>query len=175
MTKHLRQAFASDIRIRSAAPERLPSKGVQLVVKEIGEGIVFADGSLRVFAFSVDHGPVKPAFGYRVDYVGHSVVISGDTKFSRNLIEHSKGADCIIHVAWSASSRNPTRPGMRTLASGEDAGAVFAAVRPKLGVIYHYKEKEGLEAAVRKEYQGRLIIARDLMTINIGQRVTVGT
>lgn len=172
MTRHLAHAFASDINIRKAT-ERLSTKGVQMEVNEIEEGSVYGDGSLVVSAFSVDHGSVKPAFGYRVDYEGRSVVISGDTRLCKNLIQHADRTDCLIHVAWCASSKNPTPPSMRTLASAEDAGRVFATVRPKLGVIYHYKEREGLRDAVRKEYQGRLAMAKDLMTICIDQTVSI--
>jgi ribonuclease Z len=46
-----------------------------------------------VIAFEVDHGIVRPAFGYRVEYRGHSVVLSGDTKYSENLIKFANGTD----------------------------------------------------------------------------------
>jgi ribonuclease Z len=115
---------------------------------------------------------VKPALGYRVDSAGHSVVISGDTKFCQNLVDFARGADCLIHVAWSADRKNPTPPSQRSIASAEDAGRVFAIVKPKLGVVYHYKDEEGLGEAVRKEYQGPLVIGKDLMTINVDNAVT---
>jgi ribonuclease Z len=115
---------------------------------------------------------VKPAFGYRVDFAGHSVVISGDTKFCQNLVDVAKGADCLIHAAWSAGWKNTTPPSKRSIASAEDAGRVFAIVKPKLGVVYHYKDEDGLSDAVRKEYKGPLVIARDLTTINVNKTVT---
>jgi len=115
---------------------------------------------------------VKPAFGYRVDSAGHSVVISGDTKFCQNLVDFARGADCLIHAAWSAGWKNPTPPSKRSIASAEDAGRVFAIVKPKLGVVYHYKDEEALWDAVRKEYNGPLVVARDLMVINVGKTVT---
>lgn len=172
MGEHLLQAFAFDIRIREAAPEGLPAKGAEIDAKEIEQGNVYDDGSLRVSAFAVDHGTVKPAFGYRVDYAGHSVVISGDTKFCQNLIDFASGADCLIHVAWTADWKNPTPPSMRSIASAEDAGRVFAIVRPKLGVIYHYKDEEGLWDGVHKEYKGPFVVAKDLMVIDVGRTVT---
>jgi len=172
MAKHLFEAFAFDIRIRQGAPDHLPAKGAEIDAKEIEQGKVYDDGSLRVSAFLVDHGPVKPAFGYRVDSAGHSVVISGDTKFCQNLVDFARGADCLIHVAWSAGWKNPTPPSKRIIASAEDAGRVFALVKPKLGVVYHYKDEEGLWDAIRKEYKGPLVIAKDLMTINVGKTVT---
>src|SRR6266699_6227922 len=172
MAKHLAQAFAFDIRIRQAAPDPLPAKGVEIDAKEIEQGEIYNDGSTRVSAFPVDHGTVKPAFGYRVDSAGHSVVISGDTKFCQSLVDFAKGTDCLIHAAWSAGWKNPAPPSKRSIASAEDAGRVFAIVKPKLGVVYHYKDEVGLSEAVRKEYNGPFVIAKDLMVINIGKTVT---
>jgi ribonuclease Z len=172
MAKHLAQAFAFDIRIRQAAPDPLPAEGVEIDAKEIEQGEIYSDGSTRVSAFLVDHGTVKPAFGYRIDSAGHSVVISGDTKFCQNLVDFARGADCLIHAAWSADWKNPAPPSKRSIASAEDAGRVLAIVKPKLGVVYHYKDDEGLEDAVRKEYKGPFVIGRDLMAINISKTVT---
>ncbi len=123
MGEHLLQAFAFDIHIREDAPEPLPAKGAEIDAKEIEQGNVYDDGSVRVTAFVVDHGPVKPAFGYRVDYAGHSLVISGDTKFCQNLIDFAKDADCLIHVAWTAGWKNPTPPSMRSLRLPKMQGA----------------------------------------------------
>jgi ribonuclease Z len=172
MAKHLVQAFAFDIRIRQTAPDPLPAKGVEIDAKEVAQGEIYSDGLTRVSAFLVDHGTVKPAFGYRVDSAGRSVVISGDTKFCQNLVDFARRADCLIHAAWSADWKNPTPPSKRSIASAEDAGRVFAMVNPQLGVVYHYKDEEGLWDAVRKEYQGPLVIGKDLMTINVGETVT---
>jgi ribonuclease Z len=172
MAEHLAQAFGFDIRIRQTTPDPLPGKGVEIDAKEIEQGEVYNDGRARVSAFLVDHGAVKPAFGYRVDSAGHSVVISGDTKFCQNLVDFAKDADCLIHAAWSADRKNPTPPSKRSIASAEDAGRVFAMVKPKLGVLYHYKDEEGLGHAVHKEYNGPFVIGRDLMVINIGNTVT---
>ena len=172
MAKHLVQAFAFDIHIRESAPDPLPGKGVEIDAKEIEQDEIYNDGSARVSAFLVDHGPVKPAFGYRVESAGHSVVISGDTKFCQNLVDFAKGADCLIHTAWSTDWKNTTPQSKRSIASAEGAGRVFAIVKPKLGVVYHYKDEEGLAEAVRKEYNGPFVIARDLMVINVGKTVT---
>ena len=172
MAEHLAQAFSFDIHIRQTAPDPLTAKGVEIDAKEVAQGETYNDGSTRVSAFLVDHGTVKPAFGYRVDSGGHSVVISGDTKFCQNLIDFAKGADCLLHAAWSAGWKNSTPPSKRSIASPEDAGRVFSMVKPKLAVVYHYKDEEGLEDAVRKEYKGTFVIARDLMVINVGKTVT---
>jgi len=66
---------------------------------QTGAATVFEYNGLRVTAFTVDHAPVIPAYGYRFDYRGRSVVISGDTAKSANLIRLAGNADLLIHEA----------------------------------------------------------------------------
>lgn len=61
--------------------------------------VVLDEGGLKVTAFRVDHDPVSPAVGYRFDYKGRSVVISGDTARSAVLERVAKGADLLLHEA----------------------------------------------------------------------------
>ncbi len=170
MAEHLGEAFAFDIGSRSA--HGLPRAGANIDVHEVESDKVYEVGPLRVTAFEVDHGPVKPALGYRVDYAGHSVVISGDTNFSESLVNHAKRADCLIHSAWSANAKDDTVPAKRSIATAEDAARVFSGVTAKLGVIYHYYDKEGLGEAVRAGYNGQFVVGQDLMRIEIGHTVT---
>jgi hypothetical protein len=93
---------------------------------------------------------------------------------------------CMIDNASAAASSDTMRvtllgtgtpfpnalPSKRSIASAEDAGRVFAIVKPKLGVVYHYKDEEGLGDAVRKEYNGPFVIAKDLIVVNVGKTVT---
>lgn len=61
--------------------------------------VVYEANGLRVTAFAVDHRPVQPSVGYRFDYKGRSVVVSGDTAASNSLEVAAKGADLLIHEA----------------------------------------------------------------------------
>ena len=64
-----------------------------------GEAIVLDNGGLKITAFTVEHGGIDPAVGYRFDYKGRSVVISGDTSRSAHLEKMAAGADILIHEA----------------------------------------------------------------------------
>ncbi len=75
----------------AAVPFDLPAEGQGTVVLDV-------DG-IKVTAFSVTHAPISPAVGYRFDYKGRSVVISGDTVKSANLQKFATGADLLIHEA----------------------------------------------------------------------------
>jgi ribonuclease Z len=171
MLHHLTEAYQFAVTAREASPEGLPARGAEFDAREINDDEVVSVGPVRVTAFLVDHGAVKPAFGYRVDYAGHSVVISGDTRYSERLIARSRGVDCLIHAAWSPEAGNAMPPDQRSIASAEDAGRVFAAARPKLAVVTHYVSDTGLAAAVRTQYDGPVVIARDLTVIEIGSHV----
>lgn len=100
-------AFATDNRLRTLhhGPQVVPPSGaggVPMPFPAPAKGqsvIVYAVDGVTVTAFSVDHGPITPAVGYRFDYKGRSVVISGDTAFSPSLVRAARGADLIVHEA----------------------------------------------------------------------------
>ncbi|MBX3484681.1 MBL fold metallo-hydrolase [Phenylobacterium sp.] len=71
------------------------------IPKPDGVAVAWKDGDLTVTAIRVAHDPVTPAFAYRFDYKGRSVVISGDTRKWPPLAEAAKGADVLIHEAQS--------------------------------------------------------------------------
>jgi ribonuclease Z len=85
-----------------APPEGAGGIAMPFALPEPGQGetvVVLEKDGLKVTAIRVDHGPVKPAAGYRFDYKGRSVVISGDTVKSTALTAAAKGADLLIHEA----------------------------------------------------------------------------
>lgn len=69
--------------------------------KTIAEGVIVDQDGLRITAFEVSHLPIEPAFGYRLDYGGRSVVISGDSLVTDKIVEISNGADVVLHDAMS--------------------------------------------------------------------------
>ena len=140
-------------------------------------------------AFEVDHGAaIKPAYGYRIEYDGRSVVISGDTRFNDNVIKYGAGADLLIHeVAIVRPRVGLAEPFIRQImahhTTAREAGIVFAQTRPRLGAYTHMvflaSEKvpratvDELIAETRLTYDGPLEVGEDLMRFEIGQEVSV--
>src|SRR5204863_5304433 len=89
-------------------------------------------------AFKVSHGDLN-AFGFRVDYQGHAVLLSGDTRPSENLVLHARGVDVMIHEVGMFAPTSET--GRQTVAllhsTPEQAGEEFSQVAPKLAVYSH--------------------------------------
>jgi len=179
MMAHLPQAFAVDIRVRR---RNYPPEGVQLVAHEIGEGVALEADGIKISAFEVDHGGEElPAFGYRIDYQGRSAVLSGDTTFNENLIQHAQGADLLVHEVTAAGGSAAESPAqLKRIGSNhttpEQAGEVFARVKPKLAVYNHLllfggSRAEDLIPATRKKYPGPLVVGEDLLRIDIGERI----
>ena len=179
MMEHLRQAFHVDIRVRS---HNYPSQGVKLEADGVNEGMVYDRNGVRVTAFEVDHGGEDlPAFGYRINYRGHSAVLSGDTTFNENLIRYARGTDLLVHeVTAAAGAAAESKEQLQRIGSNhttpEQAGMVFSRAQPKLAVFNHLllfgaTQAEDLIPMTRKSYPGPLEVGEDLMRIDIGNEV----
>lgn len=174
MMLYLEKAHQADIRIRMA-DEQLPESGIKVDATDVSAGVVYDREGVRVTVFDVDHGEaIKPALGYRVDYRGRSVVMSGDTRPSTNLIKYGKGATVIIHEVMAGTTNPGDEARRRILAhhsSPEQAGRVFAEASPRLAVFSHIILAGDSEAELirrtRTTYTGALEVGSDLMTIEV--------
>ena len=184
MMAHLWEAFSEDRRIR-ILDEKNPLSGIQVDAHDFKPGIVYQKNGVVVTAFEVDHGEyIKPAYGFKITYRDHSVVISGDTRYSKNLENAALGTDLLIcEVAMIPEKLLATFPAYKAVyehhVTPEEAGKLFAATRPKLAVYSHLvlsslpkigvkaPTPEELLTATRKTYDGRVVVGADLMTIRI--------
>lgn len=207
MTSYLRQAFAADFedRIRDAnmtdpnklftthdidispywtvdaagIPPRLPA-GTRIPV--------WRDGDVTVTATLVDHRPTAPAFAYRFDTPDGSVVISGDTAPSENLIDLAKGADYLVHevidpryvdelaATLPPEIREPAR--QHLLAShttieqvGRDVAERARARNLVLTHLVPMNNPTSRWRAAQRGYSGKLIVGQDLMQLGVGTRL----
>jgi len=183
MIEYLQKAFVYDIKI-IIEDDKAPEEGSILLATEIQQGVVYEKNGVKVIAFLVDHYPVVPAFGYRIEYDGHSVVLSGDTRYSENLIKYARGTDLLIHeVVIAPDTLSKSDPKYNILAhhtTPEQAGKIFNEVKPKLaayshiGKMYGHNEQELLKRT-KVNYSGPIIIGEDLMSFSIGDSVSIST
>lgn len=178
MMAGLEKAYAWDIKTR-INDQRLNPANLKPEATDMTEGVVFEKDGIRVSAIKVNHGEkIDPAYGYRIDYDGRSVVLSGDTKYTDNLVKNAKGADLIIHsVASIAPKLLKKSKIMRSILSHhsepEDTARVFNAIKPKLAVYSHIVLYGGQKPAdvmrrARTAYSGPLMVGKDLLKIDIG-------
>jgi ribonuclease Z len=181
MTKFLRKAYSFDIKIRTE-DDKAPIDGSKLISNDIREGVIYEKNGVKVTAFLVDHFPVVPAFGYRIEYGGYSVVLSGDTRYSENLIKYAKQTDLLVHeVVIAPDPLSKTDPKYSIFAhhtTPEQASKIFNIVKPRLAVyshivrLYGHTNQELLERT-KVDYPGLLVLGEDLMTIYVGKIITI--
>ncbi|MEW6640035.1 MAG: MBL fold metallo-hydrolase [Pseudomonadota bacterium] len=186
MTDNLTKAFAEDIRIRTE-DEHFPAAGVAFDAKDIVAGPVYDKDGVKVSAIEVNHGEhIRPAYGYVVEYAGHKVVLSGDTKYDERIANAAGGADLLIHeVAVIEPELIKARPEYRAIedhhTSPEEAGKIFSRAKPKLAVYSHIVfagvkpvqdvPVQALTARTHSTYKGPFMIGSDLMSFSIGDKV----
>ena len=183
ITKLFLEMSAYDIDIRVADEGRAPLAPLIQPHELVDSGAVMQDDYVRVTCALVDHPIVKPALAYRFDAADRSIVISGDTARSDNLVKLAKGADVLVHEALfpEAIDRLAARvPSAATLkqhilashTTVEDCGRVAAAAGVKTLVLSHFvpsddpavSEQMWVDAA-RKHFDGRIVFGKDLMEI----------
>lgn len=144
-------------------------------------GMVWRRGDLKVTAFVVKHGVVKPSFGYRVDYRGRSAVISGDTSYSPAVVAHARGADLLVHeIAAASDALQRANPRLvRVLnyhATPEEVARVVREAKPRMTALVHPLIFGVGEADILARIGGapdKVIFGEDRMAFDIGDRLRV--
>jgi ribonuclease BN (tRNA processing enzyme) len=183
MTRLFFEMNAFDINTRIADEGRVPLVPLVSAHELTAGGVVLQDEQVKVTAALVNHPPVAPAFAFRFDAADRSVVISGDTARSDNLVKLAQGADVLVHEAMYlpavdrivAAVPNASTLKQHLLASHtsvEECGRIAAAAGVKTLVLSHLipaedpavTEQVWLDAA-RAHFRGAVILARDLMEV----------
>ncbi len=187
MMTNMQKSFAWDIQTRSKERNKVDS-GALVNARDIEEGFVWEQEGVKVTPFTVRHAEfIDSALGYRIDYAGHSVILSGDTRYSENLVRYAKGADVVVHEVAAAQEDSTKNPALIKQILGfhtspEDAGRVFQQVQPKLAVFSHIvllspdpavppPTTSELIRRTKKTYNGEVQVGEDLLIIEIGDKV----
>jgi ribonuclease Z len=155
----LEQIYRDDIRYRSAGdvesndPEVALGRPVPVSIPEDRpSAIVFDRNGVVVRAFRVDHGHVKPALGYRVEFGGKSVVFSGDTVASPLVANAARGCDMLVHEAVNSRLMRNAIAALRDLDNEVDA-------RRAEGVIGYHADTIGVAKVAARAGAGALVLS----------------
>lgn len=185
MTREYLRHMRRDIELRIASEGREPLAAMLDVNDIDATGVIYEDENLRATVFEVQHGAVKPAYGFRFDTVDLSVVFSGDTSPHENVVSAAKGADVLVHEVISVPAIDAmiaaVSPGNTELrdhllgdhSTPEQVGEIASAAGVQTLVLTHFggtghpqfDRPEVWEAAVRKTWSGELIVGEDLLVI----------
>jgi ribonuclease Z len=182
MVQGMRAMFGHDLNAR--VNKFNPIENLAIQIHLVSDGVVFEKNGVSVTAFTVEHADGNPAFGYRIDYNGHRVLLSGDTTLNENVIKQGMGADLIIHNVIAFSDRLSAMPEMQgvlaKLTTPEQAAEVFKRTKPKLAVYSHIVTKElagkkGEDRIIARTraagYDGPLMMGVDRMGFEISDDV----
>jgi ribonuclease BN (tRNA processing enzyme) len=172
-----------DIRTRMADEGRPALAGLIAPHEITAGGFVMQDENVKVTAALVEHPPVSPAFAYRFDCPDRSIVFSGDTRPSQNLVKLAQGADVLVHEVMHLPSLEQliaTEPNAKTLrehllashTTTEQVGRIATEAGVKTLVLSHFvpggypflKDEVWFDA-VRPYFSGDLIVGRDLLEL----------
>jgi len=179
--------FSENNRIRLLGGE-VKKTALKIRATQIKPGVIFDKDGITVTAFLVNHGHVEPAYGYRIDYAGHSVVLSGDTSYIPALVAKARTVDLLVHsVAIGSRALEQAEPAYvnrfyEYLANPETLARILTEAAPAQAVASHISlysrgdipratEAELLER-VQAGYQGPFIIGQDLMSFVISKAGT---
>ena len=183
MTKLFFEMNTYDIDTRISNEGRVPLAPLVHVHEIRGGGVVMSDDNLKVTSALVDHPPVVPAFAYRFDARDRSIVISGDTAPSDNLVKLARGADVLVHSVMYPPAidrlvgRVPNAAALKESilahqTSAQDAGRIAAAAGVKTLVLSHLvpaddpqvTDQMWIEAA-QSRFVGKVVLGKDLLEI----------
>jgi len=192
MMANFQTAYDWDIRYRKTVG--VHQEGIELLATDVGPGVFFNKNGLKITAFNVEHMPTNietgeslglegATLGYRIDYGGRSVLFSGDTRStpSSEIIPMGKGVDVLIHETQVPAPGDTPEARLANVSlsvhsTPAQVAYVFNQTKPRLGVYSHIIPPEiGAEELLpMTDYAGEMLVAEDLMTLTIGDEITIG-
>lgn len=184
-------AYELDFKYRKAHhKDKWYDASFKVDVLETQPGVVYDDAGIKIRMFRVNHSPVDPTVGYRIDYKGRSVVVSGDTIKVPEMIEMAKGCDILVHDALNMPMIKATEARIkdnarllemnREMSEYHATTTDIAAIARDAGVeklvlthlVPSIPAKDQVEANFIKGmsdiYKGQIIVGRDGMKIETG-------
>lgn len=182
MANYILEAYAVDIKTRTEGLEHSNGTGYKVVVHEIMPGIVYKDANVTVRAFMERHGSMD-AYGYRFETADRTIVITGDTSPTKEVVENCHACDVLIYEAYTLASFEKVSSEWKRYrqefhSSSKELGEIANGAKPGLLILYHRGNagcdqlrtqdcrdagsEEQLLKEVRDFYKGKVVAAHDL-------------
>ncbi len=188
LTSGLRQAYDFDVGIRIKQYGGKRAEGMEFDATQVHDGFVYENNGIKVTAFEVHHTGPNTAYGYKIEYKGRSVVLSGDTTYDENVIRHAKGVDLLVHqVGYAPRAALEANAVVARIMSHhtqpQQVAKIFSITQPKLAVFSHIvvftakgpdlspRGEEQMMDVVRQHYGGPVVLGQDLMAFEVGDQV----
>jgi len=188
LTAGLRQAYDVDVDLRVAQYGGKRAAGMEFETTQVHDGYVYESNGVRVTAFEVQHTGPETAYGYKVEYQGRSVVLSGDTVYSENVARQAAGVDLLVHqVGYAPAEAIEQNPIVARIISlhtqPEKLADILNVAKPKLAVLSHIvvfgskgpdlspEGEERMIEVLRQHYSGPVTLGQDLMAFEVGDQV----
>jgi ribonuclease BN (tRNA processing enzyme) len=174
MTKYIMLAWQVDIEVRTKGLEQRDINGVTVEAHDVKPGLIFENPDVKVTAFPVAHAEMQ-AYGYKFQAPDRTIVISGDTSPSAELIKNCQKCDVLIHEAFSDDFKPADIPNWAQYrAKYHTTTAQLAEIanktQPGLLIVYHRGvgpperaiSDEQYLAEIGRTYHGKIAIGQDL-------------
>jgi len=176
------ESYSDELELRKKYEMRPNEDGLNFEVVEIDEGYKFISENVTIRPFNVDHQPVNPAYGFKINVTENDqrkiIVISGDTKKSENLIKEAKDSDILVHELFVNLEMDRNRMTLETIkniekyhTSTKDVGDIANQTKTKNLVLTHFVppkfDEEKVLEEIKQYYDGNIYIGYDLFNIEI--------
>ncbi len=175
-------AWREERALRVTFEKRPSATGLAVECRLLTPGRRIEIGDLEVEPVLVDHGPVRPAYGFVFRSAGKCAVISGDTTVSEALIEAGYGADLLVHEVFVHGEMRPVpgRRGDETVAAvasyhtlSNEVGGVARRMGARALALTHFVppdfDRKALLAEAGEEFEGPIFIGEDLMSFDLAR------
>tara|TARA_B100000579_G_scaffold216219_1_gene176801 strand:- start:267 stop:1103 length:837 start_codon:yes stop_codon:yes gene_type:complete len=180
--EHQLKAFENELEGRKKWEIRPNEEGLLYEVHEVKKDYIYNDEIVQITPFEVDHKPVEPAYGYKIEFNEEGkikkIIISGDTRKSNNLIEHSFKADALVHEVFVGLDFDEKRMTKKTIINvgnyhtfPKEVGEVAKEALVEKLILTHFVppvfDEEKLKSEISKIYKGEIVIGKDLLSLEI--------
>ena len=173
IARYILLAWQSDIEIRTRGLERRDAAGATVEAHREARDHL-QDANVKVTAFAVRHGDI-PAYGYRLETANRTIVITGDTSPSPEVVDNCRKCDVLIHEAYAEDYRpadmaswleyrakhHTTTAQLAELAGKAEPGLLYRlSPRHRSGRLPDLRRQ--YLAEIQRTYRGRVAIGQDL-------------